>query len=171
MRTFLFILVLAGSLTACRKTSTTRSSTVATPDTLIPGTFITTSGTFTHTDGMTTHSLEATQAGQRLSLSYGRSEELSSGMSTGISSATDKSISSPTASWFIYVESPERFWYFDGKSELSTFYADGGAGMVLSSGKIHPSCANVPREVVPRLPEDLQKLLPRVEPPVKRPSM
>lgn len=164
--------LLTAGATGCRK-MVHRTFTLSTvPDTLVSGTFITTSGTFTHTEGPTTRSLEVTQSGTSLSLSHGSSEELPSGMTTTSSSATSTSISSPSAPWFIYIESPECFWHFDGNSNLSTFHPESGAsGPVISSGKIHPSCANVPPEVVLRLPEALKKLLPRVETPLKRPSL
>lgn len=157
--------------TACRKTTTTRSSTVATPDTLIPGTFITTSGKFIHTQGTTTRSLDITQSGRSLSLSYRYSEEMPSGGTSGSRSTNHTSISSPSDPWFIYVESPERFWLFDGKSVLRTFHPEGTTGPVISSGKLDRSGTNVPPEVILRLPVELQKLLPPVEPPVKRPSL
>jgi hypothetical protein len=69
------------------------------------------------------------------------------------------------------VESPERFWLFDGKSALRTFHPEGTTGPVISSGKVGRSDARVPGEVILRLPAELQKLLPPVEPPVKRPSL
>jgi hypothetical protein len=157
--------------TACRKTSTTRSSTVATPDTLIPGTFITTSGKFTHTEGRTIRSLDVTQSGRSLSLDYRYLEEMPSGGTSGSTSTNRGSISSPTDPWFIYVESPERFWLFDGKSVLRTFHPEDTTGPVISSGKVDRSDAKVPAEVILRLPAELQKLLPPVVPPVKRPSL
>jgi hypothetical protein len=157
--------------TACRKISTTGSPATATPDTLIPGSFITTSGTFTHHKGMTDRSLDVTQSGTSLSLDYRYSEEMPSGGSSGSTSTNHSSISSPTDPWFIYVESPERFWLFDGKSALRTFHPEGTTGPVISSGKVGRSDARVPGEVILRLPAELQKLLPPVEPPVKRPSL
>ena len=158
--------------TACRKTSTTGSSATATPDTLIPGSFITTSGTFTHTGGMTTRSLDITRSsGRSLSLSYRYLEEMPSGGTSGSTSTNHTSISSPSDPWFIYVESPERFWLFDGKSVLRTFHPEGTTGPVISSGKLDRSDANVPADVILRLPAELQKLLPSVEPLVKRPSL
>jgi hypothetical protein len=172
-RFFICISLALLATTACRKTSTTGSSTVATPDTLIPGTFITTGGKFTHSDGMTTHSLEVTQSGTSLSLGFSSQRRLPSGDNTRSSSGTGmSSISSPTDPWFVYVESPERFWFFDGKSGLHNFYPDGGSsGPAISSGKIQRGSATVPADVILRLPDDLRKLLPPVEPPVKRPSL
>jgi hypothetical protein len=162
----LSLALLAG--TACRKTPTT----VTKPDTLIPGTFITTSGSFTRTEGRTIHTLDVIQSGTSLTLQYRSSEKLSSGGTSGSMMQGSTSVSSPTDPWFVYVESPERFWYFEGKSELSILHPlDDGDGRMISSGKIHPDCANVPPEVVLRLPAELQKFLPTVEPPVKRPSL
>ena len=173
LRLLLCLSLVLVAATACRKTSTTRASTVATPDTLIPGTFITTSGKFTHSDGMATHSLEVTQSGTSLSLGFSSQRRLPSGGNTGSSSGTGMlSISSPTDPWFVYVESPVRFWYSDGRSDLRTFYPEGGAsGPVIYAGKLHSPGPSVPHEVILRLPEDLKKLLPPVEPPVKRPSL
>jgi hypothetical protein len=173
----LFRLLLCLSLallasTACRKTSTTRSSTLATPDTLIPGAFITTSGKFTHTEGMTLHLLDVTQSGTSLSLQYRSQKTLPSGGTTGSMKQGSTSISSPTAPWFIYVESPERFWCSDGRSELSIFYADDDIiGPVFLAGKLHCLGPDIPPEVILRLPPDLQKLLPPVKPVENRPSL
>jgi hypothetical protein len=171
LRLLLCLSLVLVAATACRKTSTTASSTVAAPDTLIPGTFITTSGSFTRTEGRTIHTLDVIQSGTSLSLDYRYREEMPSGGTSGSSSANGSSISSPTDPWFIYVESPERFWLFDGKSELRTFHPEGTTGPVISSGNLDRSDATVPAEVILRLPAELQKLLPPVEPPAKRPSL
>jgi hypothetical protein len=161
------------SATACRKTSTTGSSTVTTPGALIPGTFITTGGTFTLTEGKTVHTLDVTQSGTSLSLDYSSSEELPSGGSTGDMMGGSTSLSSPADPWFVFVETPQRFWYFEGKSELSILHMfDDSDGRVISAGKAtHPESAKVPPAVVLRLPEDLRKLLPPAGPPVKRPGL
>jgi hypothetical protein len=164
-------LVLLAS-TACRKTSTSGSSTVATPDTLAPGAFITTSGRFTRTEGKITHTLDVTQSGTSLSLEYSSSEELPSGGTTGDMMGGRTSVSSPTDPWFGYVETPQRFWYFDGKSELSILRMfDDSSGRVISAGKVEWPDAKVPPAVVLRLPDDMKKLLPPVEPDVKRPNL
>lgn len=161
----LISLWVAVTATACRKT-------VAPPDTLIPGSFITGSGRFTHTDGMNLHLLDVTQSGTSLSLQYRSSEKLPSGGTTGSMKQGSTSISSPTTPWFIYVESPERFWCSDGRSELSIFYADDDIiGPVILAGKLHCLGPDIPSEVILRLPADLQKLLPQVEPAERRPSL
>ena len=171
MRALLSLLLLAVAATGCRRAGTSGSTSVAAPDTLIPGNFITTSGTFTHTEGRTIRSLDVTRSGTSLSLDYRYREEMPSGGTSGSTSTNRGSISSPTDPWFIYVESPERFWLFDGKSALRTFHPEGTTGPVISSGKLGRSDAKVPGEVILRIPAELQKLLPPVEPPVKRPSL
>jgi hypothetical protein len=165
-------LVIAVAAPACRKSVSSVSSTVSiAPDTLIPGSFITASGTFNHFERMTIHTLDVTQSGTSLSLDYRYREEMPSGGTSGSTSSNRSSISSPTGPWFIYVESPERFWLFDGKSVLRTFHPEGTTGPVISAGKVGRSDAMVPAEVILRLPAEMQKLLPPVEPPVKRPSL
>ena len=167
-------LLITAATTACRRSASSVSPTGSTgSDTLIPGNFITTSGRFTHTEGMTRHLLDVTQSGTSLSLQYRSTEKLPSGGTTGSMMQGSTSVSSPTDPWFVCVESPERFWYFEGKSELSILRTfDASSGRVISAGKkTHPESANVPPAVVLRLPEDMKKLLPPVEPHVKRPGL
>jgi hypothetical protein len=181
MRTISILLALVVGTVGCRKSavhsstsssSSTSSTTSSGRGALVPGTFITTSGKFTLTEGKTVHTLDVAQSGTSLSLDYSSSEELPSGGSVGDAVGGSTSVSSPTDPWFVYVETPQRFWYFEGKSELSILRLfDDSSGRVIPAGKkTHPDAAKVPPAVVLRLPDDMKKLLPPVVPPVKRPS-
>jgi hypothetical protein len=57
------------------------------------------------------------------------------------------------AKWFIFVESPERFWVFNGRDELELSWIDGPRGGVFSS-RVNP-------EIVNEAPERVRALLPK----------
>lgn len=85
------------------------------------------------------------------------------------------SLSSPADPWFVFVESPSQFWFFDGKDEMDYLILTPGggakAGGSIHSGRVYPSSPPVPKELIPHLPADLRSLLPEVERPGNRPSI
>jgi hypothetical protein len=82
-------------------------------------------------------------------------------------------LSSPSDPWFIFVESPQRLWFFNGSGELNYNLSDHGGsrgGPAISSGKLLPTNERIPQELIPHLPPELQKLFPPVPPKEDRPS-
>ena len=173
LRLLLCLSLVLVAATACRKTSTTRASTVATPDTLIPATFITTPGSWSHTRANVTRRLTINLTGTSVSWNHSIEEHSPSGVSSSSGNGGGMSLSSPGDPWFAHVESPARLWFFDGKGTLINDYYDEStpSGRVIYKGKLQRGAVTVPPDLVLRLPADLQKLLPPVEPPVKRPSL
>jgi hypothetical protein len=158
--------------TACRKTSTTRSSTVAAPDTLIPGNFITNGGVFIHDDGTFARELTVSTSSGAVSYKLGSTEK--SGSSADLSGNSIR-LSTSGDPWFVFVESPVSLWVFDGKDELFYDYQLSKVRyhgrQAIAGGRLLPDIPPVPHDLILRLPPELQRLFPDVVPAVKRPSL
>jgi len=162
--------------TACRKTSTTRSSTIATPDTLIPGTFINSPGTYHGREGRYTRTIKLSLTGNQVG--WILTTEV-----TGTREATESNtsssflpLSSPADPWFVYVESPGRLWLCDGHANLyANFIRSDGEDehrQLVNMGRLSPvDKLPVPKPVFDRLPEALRRILPAPETPVVKPSI
>jgi hypothetical protein len=163
------------STTACRKTSTARTSTVASPDTLIPGTVIHSAGSWFASTSKGSTKLDLSVSGTSINWTITTEEKIGKFGSSGGSSASGMSLSSPTDPWFVFVESPSRLWMFDGKDGLIFKFqhpgGGGSGGQSIFDGKLLSGSPPVPRDLVLQLPPDLQKLFPHVEPAGKRPSL
>ncbi len=172
----LLLLLLALAATGCRKTSTTRSSTVATPDTLIPGTFITSPGDYHGREGRYTRTIKLSTAGTQMGWSL--TTEVT-GTREATESQTSSSyliLSSPADPWFVYVESPGRLWLCDGRANLyANFIGNTGNNehlQLVNSGRLSPiDQLPVPKPVFDRLPESIRRILPVPETPVVKPSI
>ena len=171
----LSLALLAG--TACRKTSASSTSSVATtPDTLIPGTFITSPGTYHGREGRYTRSIKLNLTGNQVG--WALTTEV-----TGTREATESStsisgmdLSSPTDPWFVYVESPGRLWLWDGHANLYANFirsdGDDEHRQLVNMGRLSPTHRiPVPKPVFDRLPESIRRILPAPETPVVRPSI
>ena len=72
-------------------------------------------------------------------------------------------LSTPTDPWFVFVEAPERLWFLNGKDNLFCRLTEGAGTRsvdVISGGTLKPEGEPIPPELVPRLPAELQKLVP-----------
>lgn len=167
-------LLIAATATGCRKT-VHRTSTVSTvPDTLIAGTVINSAGTWSANSPKGSQHLKVTVGGTSISWSLDTREMLPGGGSRGGSSSSGMSLSSPSDPWFIFVESPQRLWFCDGKDKLSYSISDGGgsrSGPAIFAGKLQPTTEVIPPEIAPHLPAGIRNLLPPAEPVEKRPSI
>ena len=174
MRIALLFLTLFLSPLGCRKTVTYTSSTVVTtPDTLVAGTVIRSAGNWSAHTAKGSQKLDVTLSGNSVSWSVTSEEKFPGGGTTGGSSSSGMSLSSPSDPWFIFVESTQRLWFFDGKGDLTYSLSGSGgsrSGPAISSGKLLPTNEKIPTDLVPHLPPDLQKLFPPVEPKQERPS-
>jgi hypothetical protein len=162
--------------TACRKTSTTGSSTVATPDTLIPGTFITSPGDYHGREGRYTRSIKLSLKPSYVSWTLNTEVTGTREATESHDSASSLGLSSPTDPWFIYVESPGRLWLYDGHANLyANFIGSGGEDVhrqLVDMGHLSPSHRlPIPKPVFDRLPESIRRILPVPETPVVRPSI
>ena len=171
-------LLIIAAATGCRKSTSHTSSTSSTsPDTLIAGTVITSAGSWSARTPHGSTKLNVTVSGSSVNWTIFTEEKISNfGASGGSSSSgSGMGLSSPADPWFVFVETPSRFWMFDGKDELAyRFRNDGGGsggGQSVSNGKLLPGSPPVPRELVLQLPPELQKQFPHVEPASKRPSL
>ncbi|PAW67026.1 MAG: hypothetical protein B9S38_12945 [Verrucomicrobiia bacterium Tous-C4TDCM] len=173
MRALLSLLLLAVAATGCRRAGTSGSTSVAAPDTLIPGTFITSPGSWSHTRANVTRRLTINLTGTSVSWNHSIEERSPSGVSSSSGNGGGMSLSSPGDPWFAHVESPTRLWFFDGKGTLTNDYYDEStpSGRVIFKGKLQSGAVTVPPDLILRLPAELQKLLPPAEPPGKRPSL
>lgn len=170
MRAALLLLTLAAVSVGCRKTAPT---VAAVPDTLIAGTVINSPGTWSASNAKGSQKLEVTISGTSVSWSVSSEEVHPGGGSIGGASSSGMSLSSPVDPWFIFVESPKRLWFCNGKNELGYALSDGGStrsGPAIFSGQLQPTDEVVPTDLIPHLPPDLQKLFPPVAAPEKRPS-
>lgn len=170
-------LLLCTLLGGCTRRVVTYSSasSVTTPNTLVAGTFITGSGSWTHRQGSIGQELEVHASSSDVVWSYNFSSFTPHGSSSSGSTGTSKPIADKgKAPWFIYVESPDRFWFFDGKTELTLQQSNGSNlsdSRVISKGKLLEEAEQVPADLIPRLPADMQALLPKPADPAKRPSI
>jgi hypothetical protein len=175
MRAFLAVLLSCLATSACnprRHRTTYTPPSVSVPSTLISGNFITTSGSYTHGDSNVTHELELNHAGRAVHWSHSVSLH-SPSTSGGGSSSSSMSLSSPTDPWFVFVEVPERLWFFNGKDTLFCRLTEGAstrAVEAISGGVLDPASEPIPAEVVSRLPAELQKIVPAAE-SKRRPSI
>lgn len=166
MRSFLIViplLLMCATLSACKKRGVPMPlppGVSAKVNTLVPGTVITSAGTWTHVAGNTWRLLTTTLPGSQVSWQY----ELSDGGSGSSSLSSGIPLASPSAPWFIYVESPDRLWTFNGSGELFLvrWRSDGNYHTeAISDGKLRgPASTEVPSGLIPNLPADLQKLFP-----------
>ncbi|MEK7949869.1 hypothetical protein [Luteolibacter soli] len=174
MRIPLLLLTLTLATIGCRKVVTTTSSpAVTTPDTLIAGMVIRTAGTWSAHTKTTTNKLAVTVSPSSVSWEVTKEEKLPGGGSGGASGSSGLSLPSPTAPWFIFVESPQRLWFFNGTSDLNYNLSDHGGsrgGPAISAGKLLPTDEKVPTDLILLLPPDLQKQFPPIPPKTDRPS-
>ena len=107
----------------------------------------------------------------------GTKQRPSGSISVSISStiALSMDLSSPADPWFVFIESPSRFWFFDGRDEMDYLILEPGGGVkaggCMHSGRIYPNSPPVPKELIPHLPPNLRTLFPEVEAADKRPSI
>lgn len=170
-------LLITAAASGCRKSTSHTSTLSAGPDTLIAGTVITSAGSWSARTPNGSTKLDVTVSGTSVNWTIFTEDKIGNfGASGGSSSSgSGMGLSSPADPWFVFVETPSRFWMFDGKDELAyRFRNDGGGsggGQSIFSGKLLPGSPPVPRELVLQLPPELQKQFPHVEPASKRPSL
>ena len=168
-------LLITATATGCRKSTSHTSTLSGGPDTLIAGTVIKSAGTWSASSSKGSTKLDLSVSGTSIHWTITTEEKIGKFGSSGGSSGSGMSLSSPADPWFVFVETPSRFWMFDGKDELAyRFQNDGGGsggGQSIFNGKLLPGSPPVPREVVLQLPPELQKQFPHVEPAGKRPSL
>ena len=171
---FVFFALLAG--TACRKTSTSGTAAVATtPDTLIPGTFITSPGTYHGREGRYTRSIKLSPKPNYVSWTLNTEITGNRELSEIKTSISGLALSSPADPWFVYVESPGRLWLCDGHGNLyANFIGRTGNNeqrQLVNMGHLGTRQLPVPKPVFDRLPESMRRILPAPETPVVRPSI
>lgn len=169
-------LLITITATSCRKPVIHTSSSSSTgPDTLIAGTVIKSAGTWSASTSKGSTKLDLSVSGTSINITITTQEKIGNFGSSSGSSGSGMSLDSPSDPWFAFVESPSRLWFFNGKDELSykSQHPGGGrsGGQSIFDGKLLADSPPVPRELVPLLPPDLQKLFPNVQPPGKRPSL
>lgn len=134
----------------------------AATNTLVPGALIKGGGTWTYTEGHTWRLLTTTPKGSQVAWNYEISHDNGS---RGHSSVMV--LASPSAPWFVYVESPERLWFFNGTGylDLTEGPKDGhGTTVAITRGKLEIPPGEVPAALIPLLPAELQKLFPAKAP-------
>lgn len=156
-------------LTGCRKHRATVSPPPASTraNTLVGGTVIKSAGAWEHSDGRENRTLTTNSYGRGIQWKY-----RSIGRNGNNTLSSSISLNSPADPWFIYVESPEELWFFDGGGQLSYRKWDRSdeSGYAIYDGILKASPENVPSGLIPHLPPDLQKLFP-AEATKPRPSI
>lgn len=172
MRAFLFLsLGLLTASTACRRHHGTYTSPPAAsaPNTFVPGTFIENSGHWTHSDGFyLSITLTTNVSAHAVEFELQRVGKDGGGGSSGTMPVAD-----PADPWFIYVETLERVWTFDGSNKLDYMIVDANgsrSGVAVLDGKVQEGAPAVPIELAPRLPEDIRNALPYLNRPETIPS-
>lgn len=178
MHPVLLVSVLACLLLGgCRRGMTVTHSSApraSRPNTLVEGTFITGAGSWDYQQGNTSRQFSVTQSGSSLTWNLDVTTQSPGGGNSSSGTGSEMALPAGASAWFIYVESPERLWFFNGKDELHLQLADiqnTSSLPAISGGKAGSEAARVPDELIPRLPENLQKLLPKPPPPTTRPSI
>jgi hypothetical protein len=172
MKAVLFVAILALSPVACRKHTMSVSLAHHPANTLVAGSFIDAAGTFTYTDGALTHEIELSPGPSAVSCEL-RYREQRPGVSRSSSGSHPIRLSDPGDRWFVFVESPGRLWFYNGRDHLDyECQTPGGrqSGLAIASGQLVPNTPPIPAELAPRLPEELRSLLPAAVPPGTRPS-
>lgn len=173
--------LLLASLLACTVLTNCKHRAVTSPppasaNTLVEGTFITSSGIWSYRRGNDGRDLTMTVAGKDVTWHYNQTTyKPSGGRSSGGSGYSKVIANKGTAPWFLYVESPERLWFFDGKDELAVLQGRNyhlNETRVLTRGKLQGEAEQVPAELFARLPAESQALLPKpTASPAVRPSL
>lgn len=169
-------LLVSITATACRKPSMILSSSAAAaPDTLIPGTFITSPGTYHGRECRYTRTLKLSPAGTQMSWTLTTEVTGTRESSESNTSASGLVLSSPADPWFVYVESPGQLWLCDGHANLyANFIGRTGNNeqrQLVNMGHLGTRQLPVPKPVFDRLPESIRRILPAPETPVVKPSI
>lgn len=174
MRVIFLALAIGLGLCGCRPRKVVAPppppTTAASATTLVAGTVIRSGGSWSDVGSGTDHILSVTTRGKQVQWRHYVSRP--GGGSKGNTSGSIDA-GTPPGPWFIYVESPDRLWFFDGSSSLSYRIWQAGssdAGDAIHGGTLKESTEPVPQELVPLLPENLQKLFP-AEASKPRPSI
>lgn len=176
MRIVLLLLAAAVGLTGCRKlaTHTSSSTAVTTPDTLIPGTFVTTAGEYRGHEGRFTRIIKLTDHGTSIAWSIATEKGTSGDAADHQESTSALVLAKPADPWFIYVESPARLWLCDGHANVyACFVSASGANdyhQLANSGHRTTKEIPLPAPVYQRLPESLRALFPIPAEEAKRPT-
>ena len=174
MRAILLPLVALALLPACSRRTVVSAPRAAAPNTMSAGMFIDKPGVYHFGDHADTHDLDVNLSGQDLGWSASSSRSLPGGGSSRSTSGGGMRIPAAGDPWFIFVEAPGSYWICNGRDRLDYDLRDGhgsNGGTAVHDGKLIPSAPKVPVDLIPRLPAEMQKLLPAVEPPQKRPSI
>jgi hypothetical protein len=156
-----------------------KSGTPTSPPTAVAGYLITSAGPWTviTPEGPKKLEISASHTPGTATIKNSAKQHTSGSISVSISStiSLSMSLSSPADPWFVFVESPSRFWFFDGKDEMDYLILTPGrgtkAGGSIHWGRLSSSSEPVPKELIPHLPADLRSLFPEVEDHGKRPSI
>jgi hypothetical protein len=173
MRFVPLLLLALGLLAGCSRSKVTLHPPPKLPNTMSPGDFITSPGKFHFEEKDSVHDIEITRTGPDISWSITRSQTLPHGGSSGGSGGGGLRVPEGSA-WFVYLDEPGRYWISNGKDRLDYHLYEGSGsngGPSIHDGKLLPNSPPVPKEVILRLPAELQKLFPPVEMPQKRPSI
>jgi hypothetical protein len=174
MRFALFFVFVGLFGSACRKhTAGTPRSSTASP-TLVDGSFITKVGSYPYLKGSVASELTVQASSSELSCTIDQPGWGNGGFGN-VTSKISLALDATDAPWFVFFESPNRLWFFNGTDQLSFRLKDIGGGNLdgdaIRSSTLLPGSPTVPRGVVLQLPPDLRKLFPHVESPPKRPSI
>ncbi len=161
------------ALSSCHRKTVKLTPPPVAANTMHPGTFIDSPGSRQFTDRSGTYKLDVTRSGETVSWDISISQHLSDGGTSGGTAGGGMTVD-PDRSWFIYMEEPGRYWMCDGKQRLDYYFKDehgGNSGPAVDGDKVMPESPRVPAELIPRLPPEMRKLFPDIQPPRKRPSI
>jgi hypothetical protein len=174
MRALALLLLAVALLPACSRRTVTITPPPAVANTMSAGMFIDSPGSYHFGDRSGSHDLDVTLSGQDIAWNISTSRTLPHGGSSGSSGGGGMRIQAAGDPWFIFVESPGSYWMCDGSQRLDYHLNDehgSNGGPAVHAGKLMPSSPKVPVDLIPRLPAEMQKLFPPVEPPRERPSI
>lgn len=175
MRALVLLLLASALLPACSKRTMVIPPPATMANTMSAGMFIDSPGSYHFGDRSGTFDLDVTESGQDIGWTTSSSRPLSHvGGSIGGSGGGGMQIQAVGDPWFIFVESPGRYWMCDGSQRLDYYLSDehgSNSGPAVDGGKLLGAAPKPPAELILRLPAEIQKLFPPVEPQQKRPSI
>lgn len=157
-------LMICAVLTGCRKHRVIvpppppPSSTSG--NTLVAGTVIKGGGSWTYVSGSVRHVMSTTTRSSPPGVEW-HYMIMDRGGGSGDSSTL--LLTAPSDPWFIYVEEPGHLWFFNGAGHLVERQWNGGSEEptdMITNGALTGDRSLVPPELVPLLPDNLQKLFP-----------
>lgn len=180
MRVAVLLVILPLVLSGCRKKSAAAPAST-TPPTLVSGLFVNSPGNWWAPHGSGSFQLEVSGSGNSLRYKWLLFDTpMPSGGGRGSGGSSPIAIPPWPPDWFIYVEeagASKHLWFYGSNNRLWFVTIRGRMTepetvmIIDEKGKLNSRARRqVPADLIPRLPAELQKLFPEIDPSTKQPS-